>query len=285
LTRASNEIRSEFFSRPQWAYRISDHAAVLRENRGEWKLAESTGPREFIAFLLKHKILKTYKLRADAYGSEIERYGLPGTSPLALAVSIRSSGYLSHATALRLHGLSIGAQNPIYVNVEQSQKPAPTLAITQEGIDRAFSGRQRRSNMIYTSGRNRIVLLSGKNTGRLGVETLAGLDGANVERTLIDVVVRPAYAGGSEIIRKAYRRARSRVSVGRLLSTYKALGYLYPYHQTIGFLMEITGYAPEAYETFRALGTEHDFYLEHGLENPEHSSAWRVYYPRGFLSK
>jgi len=203
-----------------------------------------------------------------------------------LALSIRSRAYLSHGTAVNLHGLAKLDKKTIYLNSEQSPKPPSEGGLTQEGIDRAFSGRQRASNLIYTSGGVSIVMINGKNTDRLGVEEFddpaSGIvPVTNLERTLIDIVVRPAYAGGESQLLKAYRAAKDRVSVDRLLATLKQLGYLYPYHQPIGFLMERAGYDERSLAKLRALGLHYNFYLAHDMEQSAHSKEWRLYYPKG----
>ncbi len=132
-----------------------------------------------------------------------------------------------------------------------------------------------------------VILISGKNTNRLGVEEIAGpaserLQVTNLERTLIDIVVRPAYALGISQVLEAYRAAKDRMSVDLLFDILKKLDYLYPYHQPIGFLMQKAGYPENSYAKLRGLGLSHDFYLAHGLQKPEYSKDWRLFYPRGF---
>jgi hypothetical protein len=158
-------------------------------------------------------------------------------------------------------------------------------SLTQVGIDRAFSGKQRQSNLIYTYNSSSIVMITGKNTNRLGVEEIAGpafetIQVTNLERTLIDIVVRPAYAGGTSQVLKAYRAAKERISVDRLVAILKQLAYVYPYHQPIGFLMQRAGYPEPGIDQLRALGLNHDFYLAHGLQQPEYSKDWRLFYPK-----
>ena len=175
----------------------------------------------------------------------------------------------------------------IYVNQEQSPKPVRPTALTQEGIDRAFSNRQRLSTYTFKYGDFGIVLLSGKNTGRLGVKEILGPAGEHlpttgIERTLIDIAVRPTYAGGIFQVLEAYRAAKDRVSTNRLIATLKKLDYVYPYHQAIGFLMERAGYGEHRYAMLRQLGLKHDFYLAHGMHQTDYSIEWRLFYPKGF---
>lgn len=103
----------------------------------------------------------------------------------------------------------------------------------------------------------------------------------NIERTLIDLSVRPVYGGGVGNVLAAYQRAKERVSVKALLATLKRLDYVYPYHQAIGFYMERAGFdAPSCHKLCR-LGLKFDFYLCHNIRNKAYDGFWRLYYPKG----
>src|SRR5216684_7346263 len=193
---------------------------------------------------------------------------------------------LSHGTAVSLHGLTDQIPKTIYVNQEQSPKPLPSGELTQTSIDRAFSNQQRKSAYVLEYEQWRMVLLSGKNTGNLGVIKLAGplqeqLDVTNIERTLIDIAVRPVYAGGVFQVLEAYKSARDRVSVNTLIATLKKLNYVYPYHQIIGFYMQRAGYEEKRYGRLKSLGLNFDFYLTYGVKEPEFDRQWRLHYPKG----
>jgi hypothetical protein len=140
---------------------------------------------------------------------------------------------------------------------------------------------------VYHFDIYRAVILNGKHTDRLEVSQMSAPEGSGellevtkIERTLIDIAVRPAYAGGVEQVLAAFQRAKERMSVGTLIATLKRLGYMYPYHQAIGFYMERAGYEPVKLARLKALGLEHDFYLAHGLKDLTYDAAWRLHHPK-----
>lgn len=286
LTIAKKDILSALADRNQKVFSASQLGGLLRENREFWRLAQRTNTAEFIDFLEKQKELKEAEFVSDAYGRQIVRYARGDASIYEFAQSLQSKGYLSHGTAVALHGLNDLLPTTLYVNLEQSEKPAPTGQLTQSGIDRAFATKQRQSNMTYTYQNWSVTIINGKQTDGLGVEETAGpsdelLRVTNLERTLIDIAVRPAYAGGIFQVLEAYRRARDRISTNRLLATLKKLDYVYPYHQAIGFLMDKAGYDEKRTKLLKQLGLNFNFYLTHTMKDPAYSETWRIFYPKG----
>jgi hypothetical protein len=285
---AKADIIRAFEDAKQRMYSIADLKVLLTRNRGYWRLTQKTTADEFVSFLLGRTQLRRIDLTSENYPA-ITRYAWGQTSPYELALSMRPRAYLSHGTAVFLHGLNEQLPKTIYVNQEQSPKPHPATALSQEGLDRAFSAEQRRSNYLYRYKDSQFLLISGKHSDRLEVFQTRGpegetLDITGIERTLIDITVRPAYAGGVYQVLAAYESAKDKVSVNTLLATLKKLDYVYPYHQAIGFYMQRAGYEETRWQRLQKLGLRFNFYLAHGLRETEHDSFWRLFYPKGFHS-
>src|SRR6266478_2674795 len=168
--------------------------------------ARSKSKNIFCRLLVEATDLRRLELNSTSYG-KIIRYGWGKPCPYEVALSVKEPAYLSHASAAFLHRLLPEEPQTIYVNAEQGPKPQ-SGSLSQEAVDRAFALKQRRSNFIYEFMGRRLVVIRGKHTGNLGVETLstpAGrvLRGTNLERTLIDLVVRTTYAGSVQHVLQA----------------------------------------------------------------------------------
>jgi len=175
------------------------------------------------------------------------------------------------------------------INKEQSKKNyLGDSILTQEAINRAFKNKARESKYIWKWKTQKFVLLNGKNTGEYGVINFELENGEKVrttdlERTLIDIVVRPTYAGGAKKLLEYYSAAREKVSVLKIIKTLQKLNHKYPYHQSIGFLMEHSGYDKKEIDKLKNLGIQFDFYLDYNIKETEYDPDWKLYYPKNLL--
>jgi hypothetical protein len=277
---------AEFFeAQPKHVFRQGDLKTIYYEQAQAWRIRGVTSANKFITFLLEKSLLRQVRFQSEHY-RDVARYAWGEPSPYELALSIGKNPYLSHASAMAIHGLTDQIPKVVYINDEQTPKNLPPPVLSQEGIDRAFAGAQRTSRAIYSAGSLRVIVTAGKHTGRLEVGQLRALDGTTVdatklERTLIDIAVRPDYAGGPYQVLAAYTTARERVSVNVLVATLKKLAYAYPYHQVVGFYMQRAGYEPGKLQQLKRLGLDFDFYLAYGMRERDFDSDWRLYIPKG----
>lgn len=133
-------------------------------------------------------------------------------------------------------------------------------------------------------GKTRITLLSGKNTNRLGVQQIqdgrgVSLDLTGLERTLIDITVRPGYAGGVNHVLQCFKAAKEKIDLKKLVTLLNALDYVYPYHQALGFYLQKAGLKPNSWADLKSEGLQYDFYLAHGESRLKYDSDWRIHYP------
>ncbi|MBI3000489.1 MAG: hypothetical protein HYY46_18855 [Deltaproteobacteria bacterium] len=128
--------------------------------------------------------------------------------------------------------------------------------------------------------------MNGMYTGQLGVihvekPGIGKVGVTDLERTLIDITVRPVYSGGVFQVLRTFRKLRGSVSVAKIANMLGEIDYVYPYHQAIGFYMEKAGYEKNSLDLLKHFGLKYDFYLTHQMEEPEFSNEWRIFFPHG----
>jgi len=282
---AKKDIITFFENNPLKVFCAHDISAILDKHRNEWRLTESMTTEKFIAELLSKTKLQA--LTFPFVNKTLKRY-VYETAPLyELAQGLKPKAYLSHYTALYLHQLTEQLPKTIYVTFEQSPKEIERTILKQKDIEQAFSKPQRSSNNVAIYEGVSIYLLNGKYTGNEGVMTMehpkeGTLIVTNLERTLIDIAVRPAYSGGIGEVLKAYENARENISVNKLNAMLSRLDFTYPYHQAIGFYMEKAGYRDSLLNLLKKRGFQYDFYLTYAMQETEYSETWKLYYPKGF---
>jgi hypothetical protein len=275
---------------------VLKHADVSRmfdDNREFWRLAKGMTITSFLRFMLEKTELK--EIRFDFPQRSISGY-VWGEAPLMeQLLGLVEGSFYSHYTALRIHGLTEQVPKTIFLNHE---KPESSVMHTtagpyeQSAIDSAFRSPPRVSKNEVTHGDVRLVLLQSAFQGGKGLEEGSVNFGGSrelklrypsIERTLIDIAVRPFYAGGVFEVADAFKRAQGDgVSVNRMSALLQDMMFGYPYHQAIGYYLERAGYRASSVELFARLPMERDFYLANDMGKTTYVPRWRLHVPEGF---
>ena len=300
---AKADIFELFEGLPRKVFKYSDLAKILDEHRKFWRLPQKMAARGFIEFLISSKKLTEVVFPFPKPYSQEARYVWGHVGFPDVLLTLKPHCHFSHYSAVYFHGLTEQIPKIFYLNFEQPLGSPTDRELLQESIDTAFKRQVRTTSYIAEVEGFRVCLLNGKKTGYIGVEdnwygdaAVGGLPPpshalgfhtgrlriTNIERTLIDIAVRPIYSGGVDEVLKAYSRARDTLSVNRLAAMLQKLDYVYPYHQVIGFYLERAGYKANVLELLRRFPMKFDFYLTHRMEDKEYVKDWRLYIPKGF---
>jgi predicted transcriptional regulator of viral defense system len=258
---------------------------LLKQDGAQWGLPKSMNGPAFAKKLIEAKFLRGYTFPFPNRSER--RYAKPHVPMLEVLQSLKPNSYYTHASAMQVHGIKSEPVNDIYLNFEQSAHERGSLP-EQPRIDAAFKGNPRRTNNVIQWKSGNITMLNGMQTGLLGVEEQyveildtepANIRVTNLERTLIDITVRPYYCGGVEEVLSAFERAHDRVNVAQLAKYLAKLDYVYPFHQAIGWYMEKADYSDKQLKAFRSLPKHRRFYLTHKIEKPVFDDAWQIFVP------
>lgn len=291
----NKNLLAETFKNLEPSFFSFANIADLIENQKvmSWSLPNKTSISEILIFLLKHGIVRELDIKLPYRTTTRYLCGLPPIYQIAL--SLTKNAYLTHFSALFFHGLTNNVTKRIYTNVEQGSKyfeDDEDNIMEQKNIDLAFSRPMRKTNQIaqfdYEGEKYQVYMLNGKKHDRLGVKDFLideiKVPITDIERTLIDSVVRPGYSGGVEEVLQAFKEAKGKFSVNKMIVTLKKMGYKYPYHQLLGFYLENAGYPNDVLRLIRdQFEIKYNFYLTYQMKDKEFSDTWKVFYPKGFL--
>lgn len=278
---AESSIKNYFKNGQRKVYSKMDIEKIFLQNRILWNLPDYMHIDKFIERLLKSDILTLKEISFEGYLLDKDRYVSGEYSIYQLAVSIINRSYLSHFTAAFLNGLTNQVPKTIYITFEQSVKRKKNSELEQTGIDNAFSKPQRKSHTKSICDGYTFLIHNGMYSNRIGVYSINDIPVTNIERTLIDITVRPNYAGGVSSVLEIYRNAIDKISINKMVAILNNLNFIYPYQQAIGFYLERAGFKGDKLEDFHKMISKYDFYLTNEIKEKEYSSYWKIYYPKG----
>ncbi|MEH7452295.1 type IV toxin-antitoxin system AbiEi family antitoxin domain-containing protein [Gottfriedia acidiceleris] len=278
-----NDIITELNDLNDSVLSLTQVESVLSKNRNQWRLPNSTTLQQFLDYLIiKKKFLYAIEFGTSSRREKRYLYRKKEINPISLGLSLYPNSYLSHFSAVMFHDLTDEIIKSIYVNHEQSKKTkSDNKVIPQENIDLAFSKPMRSTNNYLDYNNQRIYIINGQYTGNLGIIERENIRCTDIERTLIDIAVRPQYSGGVFEVLNIFKKAKGEASVNRIAAYLKKLDYTYPYHQAIGFYLETAGYKENVLKLIEnKFETKNDFYLTSNIEDKSYNKRWRIYYPK-----
>ena len=284
------EINTHFETLGTQIYSRREIEKILMNNWDLWSLPKNIRMADLLDHLIRNLKFKELALTSPNYDKKYLRYAWREISVYHLSLSLRPRSYLSHYSAMYLNDLTKIPSKTIYVNSEQSLKFRDKSPLEQGSIDIAFKSKPRTSKYIFTHKKWKICCLSGSNTNNLGVVEIeipssGKLQVTGIERTLVDIAVRPFYSGGTGEVQKAYIKARGKISADRLIAILRKIDFIYPYHQVLGFYMQRAGFENSALNSLKKMGLKYDFYLDYGMIEKEYSKEWRVYFPQNLRTR
>lgn len=283
LEKSKDKVEEIFNNLTENTFKLRDIGEIFNNLQQQLHLPRKLTLQQFLKFLELNFNFQKVELKFP--NRKETRYVWGNSSIFSVLMQMNKKGYFSHHTAMFFNNLTNQVPKVIYLNVEQPDKNTFRGELLQENLNRAFNNKQRVSNNYVDFNDSRILLINGKQSKNLGVFETYNEEGellriTNIERTLIDIIVRPVYSGGVIEIIKAFEAAKERVSINKLLSYLRQLNYMYPYHQALGFYLTKTGYKESQIQLVKDINIEYDFYLDYQMKEPAYSKEWRLYYPK-----
>lgn len=287
---AKPDIVSHFDGLSSPILKLKEIRAILSNQRAFWRLAKNTTAEKFIEFLEKHSKLKSFEF---SFPQRTEKCYVWGDVPLLIIfLALKKNLYFSHYTAMRMQGLTEQSPTSIYITDERrSVHQHAHEKLEQADIDQAFKQAPKISHNWIEHAEKKIYLLNGSDTEHLGViakrvNDEEGMEVSvrvtNLERTLIDITVRPVYAGGIFEVAKAFELAKNEVSINKLVAMLRKRNFTYPYHQAIGYYLERAAYKSSQIDLIRRIPIEYDFHLMHEMSETRYVRDWRLFVPNWF---
>lgn len=285
---AAYENISEYFQNLNAkAFTTFDLSNIFESKRNSWKIASYRTAKHFNQYLENSEILKVTTLKHQSTGSIKTILSKPNANYYDIALTIKKDGYLSNYTAMSIHQLTLQVPKSIYISFMKSDdgRTNNNSNLSQESIHKAFSKPQRVTSELYKSEIDNYRLYfiqKGYSQKEIGLETNQGIRYTDLEKTLIDIALRPAYSGGVFEVLEAYIKARDIVDTNKLYDYLNQLNYIYPYHQLIGFYLEKANYSEEQYIMFHRNISDFEFYLTYNISNKQYNEKWKIFFPKGF---
>ncbi len=217
-------------------------------------------------------------------------------NPYTIAQAMFPQEYFCNLTSIYYHSLTNQVPKTIYICYEKKpSKRKKVNTVNNNELRRSFIKPHRHTKHVYTLNAYEIIV----------VERRARISGSGVieshppstllpnssrvtciERALIDAVVSPQYNGGIVSVYTYFRNARGMLNMSKLIKIYRQLDFIYPYFQSIGFLLDRVGMSKHASVIYKNFQPERNFYIDHDAKTSWiYDEKWKLYYPAGLVDE
>ncbi len=286
--RASKNITFFFEKDKNKAYTTNDIQKIFDQNRDQWEIAGYRNYKHFITFLNERKILILDVQNHEYKNSKKQILRKKSASPFDVGLTVKKEGYLSNYSAMQFHQLTLQVPKTVYISVEKytviGNPKSSEVVLAQAAVDKAFSKPQRVATESYKSEYDgfKYIYLQRKHTStNIGITIINDLTVTDIERTLIDIAMRPVYSGGAFQVLEAFKNAKDKVNLDKIARYLDELDYIYPYHQLLGFYLDLVGFQEKSLNHFLKKKTDINFYQTYNLSNKKLNEKWGIYYPTG----
>ena len=204
-------------------------------------------------------------------------------------------GYFCNLSSVYFHSLTDQVPGVVYVCNEtiSPRERSSMKALPEPAIRAAFIKPHRHTRNIVDGREGAVIILDRERGTDFGVATIRGRhplypQGMRItclERALIDSVVAPQYNGGIASVLAYFQAAKRRVRMERMVEIYRDLHFVYPYAQTIGFLLERAGVLERAAAMRDAYPPRQKFFIDHEAKSTwTYDERWMLYHPRGLFA-
>ncbi len=278
----------EHFSTPVRHKHLQEHAErIIGQTR--YSVVDN-----LIRDLRKNGVVNSYKLTAKN-SKTVTLYcsrKLDKLNPYEIVQAMFPQGYFCNLSSIYYHSLTNQVPKALYICYEK--KPAKRInvnTVNNNELRRAFIKPHRHTNNVYTLNDYNVVVVERARISNSGVveshppgTLLPNKSHVTcIERALIDAVVSPHYNGG---IVSVYTYFRNALDMTKLIKIYRRLDFVYPYSQSIEFLLDRAGMSKHASVIHKKFPPEHSFFVDHDAKTSWiYDEKWKLYYPAGLVDE
>jgi predicted transcriptional regulator of viral defense system len=244
--------------------------------------------------LLENGIVNSYKLTAKN-NKTVTLFcsrKFDKLNPYEIAHALFPQEYFCNLSSIYYHSLTNQVPKAIYICT--SAKRINENTVNDNELRRAFIKPHRHTNHVYTLNDYNVIVVERARISGSGVveshppSTLLPNKSrvTCIERALIDAVVSPQYNGGIVSVNTYFRNARDMLDMARLIKIYRRLDFVYPYSQSIGFLLDKAGMSKHASVIYKKFPPDRSFFVDHNAKTSwVYNEKWKLYYPVGLVDE